>query len=86
MVRPTKSANRLRNDFQKRPLKFGEVRVPVTLSAGVAVFDDKSQIDAVVRQADHRLYEAKRAGRNRVVSDDVARMGGSGVSVPSRGA
>lgn len=42
--------------------------VMVTVSAGVAVADRQSRLsgDRLYGQADHSLYEAKRAGRNRV--------------------
>jgi diguanylate cyclase (GGDEF)-like protein len=39
----------------------------VTFSAGIASFPaDGSSVDALVRAADKRLYEAKESGRNRV--------------------
>lgn len=43
---------------------------PVTISAGLAVFDPKeaSPIDTVVRRADRALYLAKESGRNRVAT------------------
>lgn len=42
---------------------------PVTASLGVAVFPDDAQSELeLVRQADQRLYQAKRAGKNRVWS------------------
>jgi two-component system, cell cycle response regulator len=43
---------------------------PVTISAGLAVFDpkDQSPVDAVIRRADRALYLAKESGRNRVAT------------------
>lgn len=42
----------------------------VTISMGVAAADRDYSVEAMVRRADRRLYEAKRAGRNSVVVDD----------------
>ena len=41
----------------------------VTTSLGVATTDDPVDLEAVIRLADQRLYEAKRNGRDRVVSE-----------------
>jgi diguanylate cyclase (GGDEF)-like protein len=45
------------------------VRIPVTVSLGVAMVPDLqiSDADAFIANADEALYEAKRSGRNRVV-------------------
>lgn len=40
----------------------------VTTSLGVATTEDPNDLEAVIRIADQRLYEAKRTGRDRVVS------------------
>jgi diguanylate cyclase (GGDEF)-like protein len=39
----------------------------VTISAGIATFDDDYNFDATIRLADRRLYQAKGAGRNCVI-------------------
>ncbi|HNP72276.1 MAG TPA: sensor domain-containing diguanylate cyclase [Kouleothrix sp.] len=44
----------------------------VTISAGVAQAHDDDSIDTLLHRADIQLYEAKRAGRNRVASPAAA--------------
>ncbi len=39
----------------------------VTISAGIAAFDEDYDLDATIRIADRRLYQAKAAGRNCVI-------------------
>jgi len=51
----------------------GRVLGPVTLSLGVAFFpEDGGDTESLVRAADEALYEAKKAGRNRVVMTSAA--------------
>lgn len=44
----------------------GNVRLKVTTSIGLAVWDRKETADEFFRRADKQLYQAKRQGRNRV--------------------
>jgi len=47
---------------------------PVTISIGGALYpDDGTTVDSLFQVADERLYQAKREGRNRVVSPTSAR-------------
>ncbi len=45
--------------------------IKVTCSLGLAEFEMGDTIDALLRRADMALYEAKRAGRNRIVASDT---------------
>ncbi|MCK7545607.1 diguanylate cyclase [Marinobacter bryozoorum] len=56
-----------RRMFEKTPVAMGENLFSVTLSAGVACSYREVPPDELIRQADLALYEAKEAGRNRVV-------------------
>jgi diguanylate cyclase (GGDEF)-like protein len=49
-------------------LHEGHATVSLTVSIGAAVYDSKNH-DAqdIIQRADHKLFEAKRAGRNRVM-------------------
>ena len=53
----------------ERPIRAGQLSIPVTVSAGVAVYGaNGTDWESLLRSADAALYEAKRAGRNRVVA------------------
>jgi diguanylate cyclase (GGDEF)-like protein len=60
-------AGRVRSFVAATPIVVGGHRVTVTVSGGCAP-GPGAGIDAVLRQADQRLYEAKHLGRNRIVA------------------
>ena len=67
-------AERLREAVAARvfPTELGPVRA--TLSAGLAAAPlDGTEVDALVQAADQCLYQAKRQGRNRVVTSESTR-------------
>jgi diguanylate cyclase (GGDEF)-like protein len=64
-------AESLRLRLQESPLQLGEIRLTMTLSAGVAYLGrDGQSLDDLMRAADRRTYMAKHNGRNQVVSSD----------------
>ncbi|HEV3129259.1 MAG TPA: GGDEF domain-containing protein, partial [Solirubrobacteraceae bacterium] len=62
------AAERIRAQVERLALRHGDGRV--TVSAGVATVEpgDQERSDRLLERADRALYEAKRAGRNRVAS------------------
>jgi len=60
-------AERLRAAVASQPL-LAEPRVDNTVSVGVAWMAEGDSAAELLRRADAALYEAKRSGRNRVVS------------------
>jgi diguanylate cyclase (GGDEF)-like protein/PAS domain S-box-containing protein len=58
---------RLRQKVELR--KFTGVKEPVTFSAGVILCRPDGTVDDAMRRVDKLLYQAKRAGRNRVISE-----------------
>jgi diguanylate cyclase (GGDEF)-like protein len=61
-----KLAERIRKAIASLTVTTGNVRLRVTTSVGLAVWDGKEDADEFFRRADRMLYEAKRLGRNRV--------------------
>ncbi|APR80373.1 GAF domain/GGDEF domain protein [Minicystis rosea] len=60
---------RLRSTVEATPFEHGGLRLPVTISIGVAGYPE-AQVetrDQFIAAADSALYEAKRGGRNRVL-------------------
>ena len=45
-----------------------DLPIKVTVSIGVAAWEQGDAMASLLERADHRLYEAKTTGRNRVVS------------------
>ncbi|MDB5306868.1 MAG: pleD 2 [Gemmataceae bacterium] len=63
------AAERVRELVVGHPFPFGDATLRVTVSVGVATTagDHGTGPDDLIRVADERIYQAKRAGRNRVV-------------------
>jgi diguanylate cyclase (GGDEF)-like protein len=63
------AAERIRACVEQHPFEFEGRKFQVTISLGVAFTSGEPApaVDELIRQADERLYQAKHAGRNRVV-------------------
>jgi diguanylate cyclase (GGDEF)-like protein len=59
-------AERIRKAIASMSILSGNVRLKVTTSVGLAVWDRKESAEDFYRRADRQLYEAKKQGRNRV--------------------
>ena len=66
-------AERIRRRVAEDPIETDAGAVKVTVSVGVASMDEETRHpEDLFKRADAALYEAKQAGRNRVVEDAVA--------------
>lgn len=71
-------AERIRQAVESAPFTTEVGRVPCTVSIGVASYpQDGRGIESLLARADRALYEAKAAGRNRVVQHDAAAARGA---------
>jgi two-component system, cell cycle response regulator len=61
-----KLAERIRKEIASFPIMADNMRLRVTASVGLAIWDGKETADEFYRRADKQLYQAKRQGRNRV--------------------
>lgn len=63
-------AERLRRSVQNTPVRADGRDIAVTISLGVALRsqDEETTLDTLIARADKSLYQAKEAGRNRVVT------------------
>ncbi|MBV8210589.1 MAG: GGDEF domain-containing protein [Burkholderiaceae bacterium] len=57
---------RLQRELTRRPFAFGDERLPLAFSAGVAQWRRGETLEELIKRADSALYGAKRAGKNRV--------------------
>ena len=62
----SKFADRIRTAISQLTISSGNIRLRVTTSIGVAVWDGRESGDEFYKRADRQLYQAKRQGRNRV--------------------
>lgn len=58
---------RIKRELAARPLEENGTRVAITFSGGVAQLGESESLDEIVARADAAMYQAKAAGKNRVV-------------------
>jgi diguanylate cyclase len=64
----TQTITRLQRELTKRIFMFNDAQLLITFSAGVAARQPNEDVPSLIGRADGALYEAKKAGKNRVVA------------------
>lgn len=65
------TAERLRSEIEKMKFEWEGKNIPVTISLGVATLHSGENVpDPMVHRVDEALYKAKRAGKNRVCTEN----------------
>lgn len=72
-------AERVRQVVMDTPLHLKEFNIQITISLGVAMLMEGERKEALLERADAAMYEAKKAGRNRV---KIAVSGGGSGNLP----
>ena len=58
-------AEKIRRLVERSSFAFEDKTIPITISVGVAtVGEDPPSVEAFIKMADEKLYEAKDSGRN----------------------
>ena len=62
-------AERIRQSVAQQPIQLGGVTIQVTISVGLACLNPERELplDDLIARADQAMYQAKQAGRNRVM-------------------
>jgi diguanylate cyclase (GGDEF)-like protein len=63
-------AERIRQRIAGEPVQLGAISVAVTISQGMAVYNDTDDAQSLLARSDEAMYRAKDAGRNCVVEED----------------
>ncbi|MEZ0323057.1 MAG: sensor domain-containing diguanylate cyclase [Hydrogenothermaceae bacterium] len=63
-----KIAENLRKKLEETPLIYDGKEIKITASFGIAEFKDHNNLNNLIKEADEKLYQAKREGRNRVIA------------------
>lgn len=62
----------IRNKIAAHTVDYKGANLQITMSAGLAEFENDMDSDALIRKADDMLYKAKAAGRDRMMPQDKA--------------
>lgn len=59
-------AEKIRQTIAKADINFMDSNISITVSIGVSSFDGSNSIEDMIHTADERLYQSKKAGKNKI--------------------
>ncbi|RXI36544.1 GGDEF domain-containing protein [Malaciobacter mytili] len=65
-----KYLKRIKSIVTENNFVYGKYKIRITFSAGVTIRNDHTSFDSALQKADMLLYEAKEAGRNKIILED----------------
>ena len=60
-------AERFRRQVERMTVRYADFTIKITITLGVAKYDDRLGADRSIQMADKALYQGKESGRNRVI-------------------
>jgi len=60
------AGEKIKENISKRPFIYGKSIINITISGGVASFDEAKDVNELLEKADKRLYQSKKSGRNKI--------------------
>lgn len=60
-------AEKIRKNISVTPINYSEEEIPVTMTFGVALYNEPMQLDECIKKADQALYFGKQKGKNCVI-------------------
>lgn len=65
-------AEKVCSEIQQMKFPCGEKQIRLTMTMGIAIYEQEEILDAIIKKADVAVYYGKKNGRNRVVLFDPA--------------
>jgi diguanylate cyclase (GGDEF)-like protein len=66
-----KLADKLRKTIESEEFYFNSRKLKITMSFGITFCEENVTVYSYIKEADELMYQAKKSGRNRIVTNQV---------------